>query len=135
MYEIKSMRIFAKLELCEDRLPDETTILKFRHLLECNQLTDQLFAAVSEHLRLHGLALSKGTMVDATLISASSTTKTLKANVILKCTRHVKEALNKVVLAQEGIYKVLILLDPRLRGDYESGFNQRLLKEVSGTLA
>jgi len=71
LHEIESMRRFAKLELCEDRLPDETTILKFRHLLERNQLTDKLFAAVSEHLKLQGLALSKGTMVDATLIRAS----------------------------------------------------------------
>ena len=38
-----------------------------------------------------------------------------------------KEALNKVILAREGIYNVLILLDPLLRGDYESGFNQRFL--------
>ncbi|MDP0587667.1 MAG: transposase [Candidatus Endonucleobacter bathymodioli] len=53
LYEIESMRKFAKLELCEDRLPDETTILKFRHLLERNQLTDKLFAAVSEHLQRH----------------------------------------------------------------------------------
>ena len=75
LYEIESMRIFAKLELSEDRLPDETTILKFRHLLKRNQLTDKLFAAVSEHLKLHVLALSKGTMVDTTLISASYSTK------------------------------------------------------------
>ena len=75
LYEIESMRRFAKLELCEDRLPDETTILKFRHLLERNQLTDKLFSAVSEHLERHGIALSKGTMVDATLIKASPSTK------------------------------------------------------------
>ncbi|MDP0590205.1 MAG: IS5 family transposase [Candidatus Endonucleobacter bathymodioli] len=75
LYEIESMRIFAKLELCEDRLPVETTILKFRHLLERNQLTGKFFSAVSKRLQLHGLALSKGTMVDATLISASSSTK------------------------------------------------------------
>ncbi len=75
LYEIESMRRFAGLELGEDRLPDETTILKFRHLLERHQLTDQLFSAVSEHLQAHGLRLSKGTMVDATLIAASPSTK------------------------------------------------------------
>ncbi|MDP0589098.1 MAG: hypothetical protein QS748_07825 [Candidatus Endonucleobacter bathymodioli] len=64
------MRRCAKLELCEDRLLDETTILKFRHLLERNQLTDKFFAAVSEHVILHDLALSKGAMVGATLIGA-----------------------------------------------------------------
>ncbi|MDP0590060.1 MAG: hypothetical protein QS748_13085 [Candidatus Endonucleobacter bathymodioli] len=73
------------------RFPDETTILKFRHLLEHNQLTDKLCAAVSEHLKIHGLALSKGTMVDATLISASSSTKNAEGKRILKCTRHVNE--------------------------------------------
>lgn len=78
LYEIESMRRFAGLELCEDRLPDETTILKFRHLLEKHQLTEGLFAAVSEHLQRHGLQLSKGTMVDATLIAASPSTKNKK---------------------------------------------------------
>ncbi|MDP0588015.1 MAG: hypothetical protein QS748_01935 [Candidatus Endonucleobacter bathymodioli] len=51
------------------------TFLKFSHLLERNQFTDKLFATVSEHLKLHDFALSKGSMVDATLISASSLTK------------------------------------------------------------
>lgn len=75
LYEIESMRRFAGLELCHDRIPDETTILKFRHLLEHHQLTDALFAQVHEHLQSHGLQLSKGTMVDATLIAASPSTK------------------------------------------------------------
>lgn len=75
LYEIQSMRRFVKLELCEDRLLDETTILKFRHLLGRKQLTNKLFATVSEHLQLQCLALPKGAMVDATLIRASSSTK------------------------------------------------------------
>ncbi len=75
LHEIESMRRFAGLELCEDRRPDETTILKFRHLLERQRLTDRLFAAVSEHLQAQGLQLSKGAMVDATLIAASPSTK------------------------------------------------------------
>ena len=75
LYEVESMQRFAGLELCEDRLPDETTILKFRHLLEKHSLGDALFAAVGEHLQAHGLQLSKGTMVDATLIAASPSTK------------------------------------------------------------
>lgn len=75
LYEVESMRRFAGLELCEDRLPDETTILNFRHLLERHRLTDGLFAAVNEHLRTQGLQISKGTMVDATLIAAPPSTK------------------------------------------------------------
>ncbi len=75
LYEIESMRRFAGLALCEDRIPDETTILKFRHLLERHHLTDALFAQVQGHLQSKGLHMSKGTMVDATLIAASPSTK------------------------------------------------------------
>lgn len=75
LYEVESMRRFAHLELCEDRIPDETTILKFRHLLERHQLTEKLFATVNEVLQAQGLQVSKGTMVDATLIAASPSTK------------------------------------------------------------
>ena len=75
LYEIESMRRFAGLELGEDRLPDETTILNFRHLLEEHQLTDALFESVNEHLKARGLQLSKGTMVDATLVAAPPSTK------------------------------------------------------------
>lgn len=78
LYEIESMRRFAGLELCEDRLPDETTILKFRHLLERHQLSDQLFVQVQAYLQSQGLRMSKGTMVDATLIAASPSTKNQK---------------------------------------------------------
>ena len=75
LYEIESMRRFAGLELCEDRIPDETTILKFRHFLERHKLTDKLFEQVNNHLESQGLQVSKGTMVDATLIAASPSTK------------------------------------------------------------
>lgn len=75
LYEIESMRRFAGLELCEDRIPDETTILKFRHLLEAHDLTSALFAQVDAHLQAQGLQVSKGTMVDATLIAAPTSTK------------------------------------------------------------
>lgn len=75
LYEIESMRRFAGLELSDDRIPDESTILGFRHLLEAHGLQEQLFRAVNEVLSDKGMHLSKGTMVDATLISASSSTK------------------------------------------------------------
>ena len=78
LYEVESMRRFAGLELCEDRIPDETTILKFRHLLEKHALTERLFEAVNAHLQSRGLQVSKGTMVDATLIAASPSTKNVK---------------------------------------------------------
>jgi IS5 family transposase len=75
LYEIESMRRFARLELGEDALPDETTILNFRHLLERHGLTAKMMEAINEMLTQRGLLLSGGTMVDATIIHASPSTK------------------------------------------------------------
>ncbi|KJH66540.1 transposase [Chromobacterium violaceum] len=73
LYEIASMRQFAGLSL--DAIPDETTLLNFRHLLKKHQLTHALFAAIHQHLFDKGLMLKQGTIVDATLIHAPSSTK------------------------------------------------------------
>ena len=54
LYDIQSMRAFAGLELGRDQIPDETTILNFRHLLERHDLTKAVFAAVAEHLEAKG---------------------------------------------------------------------------------
>ena len=62
-------------ELGCDAIPDETTILNFRHLLERHDLTKAIFAAVAEHLAAKGELLRGGTIVDATLIAASPSTK------------------------------------------------------------
>jgi transposase, IS5 family len=75
LYDICSMRVFAGLELGRDAIPDETTILNFRHLLERHDLTKAVFAAVAEHLEARGALLRGGTIVDATLIAASPSTK------------------------------------------------------------
>ena len=69
LYDIQSMRAFAGLELGRDAIPDETTILNFRHLLERHDLTKAIFAAVAEHLEARGAMLRGGTIVDATLIA------------------------------------------------------------------
>lgn len=74
LYEIESMRRVAGLELIEDALPDETTILNFRHLLEAHQLTAQLMNTINDVLTVRGLLLKGGTMVDATIIHAPSST-------------------------------------------------------------
>lgn len=74
LYEIESMRRFAGLRL-SDRLPDETTILNFRHLLEKHDLSKKLFKEVNRHLAAQGLMLREGSIVDATIISAPSSTK------------------------------------------------------------
>ena len=66
---------FARLDAAMDRLPDETTILRFRHLLEEHNLGIQLLAAINATLIAKGLMLKTGTVVDATLIAAPSSTK------------------------------------------------------------
>ena len=70
-----SMRAFCHLELGRDAIPDETTILNFRHLLEAHGLTKAVFEAVADHLEARGALLRGGTIVDATLIAASPSTK------------------------------------------------------------
>ena len=75
LYDIQSMRAFAGLELGRDAIPDETTILNFRHLLERHGLTQAIFTAVAEYLAAKGELLRGGTIVDATLIAASPSTK------------------------------------------------------------
>lgn len=75
LYEIESMRRFARLELIDDALPDETTILRFRRFLEKHQLTSQMMNVINDVLEARGVLLKGGTMVDATLIHASPSTK------------------------------------------------------------
>jgi len=71
----EAMRRFAGIELGDDRIPDETTILNFRHLLERHGLTEAIFAEVNAHLADKGITLRSGTLVDATIIDAPSSTK------------------------------------------------------------
>ena len=75
LYDIEPMRRFAGVELAEDAVPDETTILRFRHLLEEHRLTEAIFAEVRALLEERGLLLKSGTIVDATIINAPSSTK------------------------------------------------------------
>jgi IS5 family transposase len=75
IYDSESMRRFARVELGEDVVPDETTILRFRHLLEAHRLTEAIFAAIKELLTEKRLLLQTGTIVDATIIAAPSSTK------------------------------------------------------------
>lgn len=75
LYDSDAMRRFAGIELGDDRIPDETTILNFRHLLERHGLTEALFAEVNSHLADKGITLRSGTLVDATIIDAPSSPK------------------------------------------------------------
>ena len=74
LYEITSMRLFAKLSL-DQAIPDRTTIMNFRHLLEQHRLARQLFDAVNQWLSDAGIMMKQGTLVDATLIEAPCSTK------------------------------------------------------------
>src|SRR6187401_2720473 len=74
LYEIASLRACAQLSLGE-AIPDETTILNFRHLLEANELAEDILRAVNAHLARKGLLLKRGSIVDATIIEAPSSTK------------------------------------------------------------
>jgi transposase, IS5 family len=75
LYDSESMRRFAGIELIEDAVPDESTILRFRHLLERHQLTQRLFELVRGLLEQKRLLLKSGTIVDATIIDAPPSTK------------------------------------------------------------
>jgi len=75
IYDSESMRRFARVELSEDTIPDETTILNFRHLLEEHELTRRIFETINGLLEGKGLLLRSGTIVDATIIAAPSSTK------------------------------------------------------------
>jgi IS5 family transposase len=78
LIEVPTMRRFAGIALITDRIPDETTILAFRHLLEQNDLGEQIFEAVKAHLKANGMAMKQGTIIDATIIAAPSSTKNEK---------------------------------------------------------
>ena len=79
IYDSESMRRFARVELGEDVVPDETTILRFRHLLEQHGLTGAIFDEIGGLLEARGLLLRAGTIVDATIIAAPSSTKNATA--------------------------------------------------------
>jgi transposase, IS5 family len=74
LIEDPTMRRFASIELISDRIPDETTIMTFRHLLEKHALGEQIFEIVKAHLSTRAMSMKQGTIIDATLIAAPSST-------------------------------------------------------------
>jgi transposase, IS5 family len=75
LYDSPTMRAFVGIDLGREPVPDETTVCKFRHLLEQQGLGRVLFEEVARHLQAQGLTVSTGTIVDATIIAAPSSTK------------------------------------------------------------
>ena len=77
LYDSLSMRRFVGIDLGREPAPDETTICKFRHLMEKHNLGEQLFARVNRYLSKSGLKVNRGTIVDASIIHAPTSTKNL----------------------------------------------------------
>jgi len=75
LYDSRAMRSFVGIDLGREPAPDETTVCKFRHLLETHNLGDRLFQLINEYLEENGLKVSTGTIVDATIIDAPTSTK------------------------------------------------------------
>src|ERR1700732_3666180 len=75
LYDSSAMRRFVDIDLGREPVPDETTVCRFRHLLEAHDLGQQLFDEVQRHLASKGLKVAAGTIVDATIINAPSSTK------------------------------------------------------------
>jgi IS5 family transposase len=75
LYDSRAMRRFVGIDLGREPAPDETTVCNFRHLLEAHNLGEQLFALINEYLQDNGLKVNSGTIVDATIIDAPSSTK------------------------------------------------------------
>ncbi len=75
LYDSAVMRGFVGIDLGREPVPDETTVCKFRHLLEEHQLGGQMLEAVNLHLQSRGVRITTGTIVDATIIHAPSSTK------------------------------------------------------------
>ena len=102
LYEIASLRAFAQLSLGEP-IPDETTILNFRHLLEANDLAEDILKAVNAHLARKGLLLKRGSIVDATIIAAPSSTKNAEGE--RDPEMHADQERQPVALRNEGAHR------------------------------
>jgi transposase, IS5 family len=75
LYDSAAMRAFVGIDLGREPAPDETTICKFRHLIESHALGKRLFAVVNKHLCARGIKVGTGTIMDATIVAAPSSTK------------------------------------------------------------
>ena len=87
LYDSSAMRRFVDIDLGREPVPDETTVCRFRHLLEAQDLGHKLFDEVQRHLAAKGLKVAAGTIVDATIINAPSSTKNADKRAIPRCIR------------------------------------------------
>src|ERR1700691_1654807 len=77
LYDSQALRTFTGIDLSAENVPDATTLLNFRHLLEEHRLTEAIFEAINAHLGERELLMKEGSIVDATIIAAPSSTKNL----------------------------------------------------------
>ena len=75
LYDSAAIRKFVGIDIGRETAPDATTLLKFRRMLEQHRLTERIFAVINQQLSTRGLILKEGTIVDATLIAAPSSTR------------------------------------------------------------
>src|SRR5438093_11848356 len=75
LYDSGALRQFAEIDLGAEAVPDETTVCKFRHLLEENHLGEEILGTVNLHLQAKGVRITTGTIADATLLHAPTSTK------------------------------------------------------------
>ena len=87
IYDSYAMRKFVGIDFFEEDAPDATTLLKFRRLLEKNNLNKAFFEAINRVMVESGHIMRGGTIVDATIINAPSSTKNAKRSAIPRCTR------------------------------------------------
>lgn len=90
IYDSQAMRNFIGVDLGGESVPDATTLLKFRHLLEENDLTRAIFDEIGEHLKAKKLMMKEGTIVDATIINAPPQPRTRREGGIRRCIRHAR---------------------------------------------
>jgi len=87
LYDSAVMRQFVGIDLGCEPVPDETTVCKFRHLLEEHQLGEQILGQVNLHLQAKGVRITTGTIVDATILPHPLRPRTNSSNAIRRCTR------------------------------------------------
>jgi len=75
LYDSQALRVFVGIDLGREPVPDETTICKFRHLMERHNLGDELFHLINTYLQENGMKVNRGTIVDASIIQAPGSTK------------------------------------------------------------
>ena len=87
LYDSQALRTFAGIDLSMEDVPDATTLLNFRHLLERHELTKAILEQINRHLSERQLLMRQGTIIDATTLARQVRPRIIRRNVIQRCTR------------------------------------------------